>query len=490
MAIHPLQLPAETQTSQPSSRPGADFLSRRWLKLCLFLAGDIAGLSVAYYGAVLIAKAIFRVPELALGPTGYPLLFVPFCAAIFYVMDGYGAVELRRPEREIELAFKAVSFSLLSLLATNAIVLKGEVFSRYFILLWWMLSLGIILGIRFGLRGAYAWLWRRGWGRNRALFFGEACELEHFERLLSLQHHRAYYLIGNPVTSHNLHASARTRPLADFERWQELVHKERVQVAILGHSLHNSIFHREAVAYCCSRGLNVVLLGNTTHPNGIHQELDYFTGSAHLSPASQWSNSVQRFCKRSIDIFFGVIGSAITVLITPLIALLVTLEDPGPVFYRREIVSNSGKRLWHWKFRTMVRNADAILQNNSSLRSKFAENHKLEDDPRVLRVGRFLRKYSIDELPQLFGLLSGDFSLVGPRGISFDESERYGDFLTKRLSVKPGITGYWQVMGRQLISYEDRVRMDEFYIDHWSIWLDLYIIGRTFGKLLRPEGAY
>jgi len=489
MAIQPLEISAVVQALEPSPDPSADFLSRRSVKLALFMLGDIISLTLAYYAAVRLSKVIFHVAQAAFGPSTYPLLFVPFCAGMFYVMDGYGVVELRRPEREIELAFKAVSFSLLSLLATNAILLKGEVFSRYFILLWYLFTLGTVLCIRFGLRSAYGWCWRQGRGRSRALFLGELEELEHFQRLLSVQHHRAYCLATAIVPPHLAAPEEATR-LIELTHWKSVTEENKVQVVVIGRSMHKSFCQAEMITYCQLRRLNVVLLGNVPRLRAIHQELDYFTGSTYLSSASLWNSGVQRFCKRCIDLFFGVIGSLITVLLTPVIALLLTVEDPGPVFYRREIVSGCGKRLWHWKFRTMVQNADAILQKDPELRAKFAENHKLQHDPRVLRIGRFLRKYSIDELPQLFGLLSGSFSLVGPRGISSEESVRYGGFLAKRLSVKPGITGYWQVMGRQLISYEDRVRMDEFYIDHWSSWLDLYIIGKTFGKLFRPEGAY
>src|SRR5690242_20796661 len=113
----------------------------------------------------------------------------------------------------------------------------------------------------------------------------------------------------------------------------------------------------------------------------------------------------------------------------------------------------------------MVRDADQELQSNAALKQEFDQKYKLEQDPRILRVGRILRKYSIDEFPQFFSLLSGRLSLVGPRVISREETARYGEFLPKRLSVKPGMTGYWQVMGRQTTTYDERVNMDEFYVD-------------------------
>src|SRR5262249_3818156 len=132
----------------------------------------------------------------SLGPPVYPLLFVPFGAAALYLMDGYGMAELRRPERELQLSFKAVSFCLLFLLAANAILLKGDTFSRYFILLWYMFALGFVLCVRFTLRGAYSWAWQHGRALSRAVFIGQARELESFRQLLAVQRHKAYHLVG------------------------------------------------------------------------------------------------------------------------------------------------------------------------------------------------------------------------------------------------------------------------------------------------------
>jgi len=198
----------------------------------------------------------------------------------------------------------------------------------------------------------------------------------------------------------------------------------------------------------------------------------------------------QMIAKRLIDLVFGVVGSIITLLLAPLIGILINLEEPGPVFYRREFVSEDGTTRYYLKFRTMLCEADTILASDPQLKARFVGNYKLREDPRVLRVGRLLRRYSIDEFPQFFSLLTGQLTLVGPRVICREEKDRYGEFLSKRLSVKPGITGYWQVMGRQTTSYEDRIRLDMFYVDHWSIWLDFFIIAKTFGAIVRPEGAY
>ena len=208
------------------------------------------------------------------------------------------------------------------------------------------------------------------------------------------------------------------------------------------------------------------------------------------APAPLRRTWAHRFSRCLLDYGVGLIGSVITILLTPIIALVLKLEDGGPVFYRSEFVDCDGCVRYYLKFRTMTPDADQRLRNDPALKRAFDLKYKLEDDPRVLRSGRFLRRYSIDEFPQFFSLLSGRLTLVGPRTISREETRRYGELLPKLLSVKPGMTGYWQVMGRQNTTYQQRIELDMFYIDHCSLALDLRIVALTFWKVLRAEGAY
>ncbi|MBO8132141.1 MAG: sugar transferase [Candidatus Marinimicrobia bacterium] len=170
--------------------------------------------------------------------------------------------------------------------------------------------------------------------------------------------------------------------------------------------------------------------------------------------------------------------------------LLIWLESGGPVIYLLKVIGKVGIEFDAFKFRSMKINADEILDTNPQLKRAFEKNYKLKDAPCLTRVGRFMRRYSLDEFPQFLNVLKGQMSLVGPRMIVKSELEKCGQWARKRLSVKPGgITGFWQVNGRQNTSYEERVRMDMFYIDHWSIWMDIIIV-KTVWKVLKREGAY
>jgi lipopolysaccharide/colanic/teichoic acid biosynthesis glycosyltransferase len=150
----------------------------------------------------------------------------------------------------------------------------------------------------------------------------------------------------------------------------------------------------------------------------------------------------------------------------------------------------NGKQFHALKFRTMAVNGDEILEKYPELKEELKKNHKLRNDPRITRIGAFLRKYSLDELPQLFNVFKRDMSLVGPRMISPEEVAMYKQFDMNLLTVLPGITGLWQVSGRSDISYDDRVRLDMYYVRNWSLWLDLQLLFQTIPAVLKGRGAY
>ena len=193
--------------------------------------------------------------------------------------------------------------------------------------------------------------------------------------------------------------------------------------------------------------------------------------------------------KRFIDISLSVFGIIVLLPVLLIIALCIKLDDGGSIFHFREIIGEKGRRFYALKFRTMIPDADSYLVKHPELLRKFQKNMKLERDPRVTRMGKFLRKTSLDELPQLFNVLVGQMTLVGPRIIHPSELPRFGKYAQKRLSVKPGITGLWQISGRQHISYDERVLLDMQYIDTRSFIVDLTILVKTLKVFIVHTGA-
>jgi Undecaprenyl-phosphate galactose phosphotransferase WbaP len=205
-------------------------------------------------------------------------------------------------------------------------------------------------------------------------------------------------------------------------------------------------------------------------------------------------SDLQQRLKRAMDYFIILLFSPLLLPLIGLLALLIKLDSPGSVFYNQYRLGQYGKKIKVWKFRTMVSDADQVLEHYLKLhpdyRQEWEANHKIKNDPRVTRVGKILRRFSLDELPQLWNVLSGEMSMVGPRPIVDDEKRYYASCLRLYMQVKPGLTGLWQVSGRNDVSYEKRVQLDEYYVRNWSIWLDLYILARTFFAILGGKGAY
>jgi lipopolysaccharide/colanic/teichoic acid biosynthesis glycosyltransferase len=200
--------------------------------------------------------------------------------------------------------------------------------------------------------------------------------------------------------------------------------------------------------------------------------------------------------KRLFDVAFSLTILIVFAPVYLLLIVLIALSSRGPIFYVQERVGKNYKPFGCIKFRTMVRNADEVLlemmETSPGLRQEFQSNFKLRRDPRITRIGRFLRMTSLDEFPQFLNVLKGDMSVVGPRPVVTEELERYGKYADRVFSIRPGITGLWQVSGRNDIPYPRRVQIDVYYVNFRSFLMDLWIISRTMGVILFPKdnGAY
>lgn len=218
---------------------------------------------------------------------------------------------------------------------------------------------------------------------------------------------------------------------------------------------------------------------------------------AILDPSVKTTGKYQNMARKRLQrdvkgAFDFVVAIALLVVLSPLFVLIsisIKLDDGGPIFFRRRVFGQKGG-FDAFKFRTMIVNAEALLESDPELRKEYKQNFKLKKDPRITRTGVWLRKYSLDELPQLFNVVCGQMSLVGPRMSTREELERCGITRELILRVKPGISGYWQVNGRQDVTFEEHVAMDVYYVENWSLWLDIGILLKTPLKAISGEGAY
>lgn len=201
-----------------------------------------------------------------------------------------------------------------------------------------------------------------------------------------------------------------------------------------------------------------------------------------------------RLVKRAFDLLLSILLMPIIALLLAMIGAVIALTSGLPVFYRQERIGQYGRTFKIWKFRTMKTDADCVLaqwlRDNPTARLEWQQTHKLKNDPRITALGRFLRKTSLDELPQIINVLTGEMSLVGPRPIVHAERAKYADRFAFYTAVVPGVTGLWQVSGRCDVSYAVRVKLDEHYVRTWNIAKDLHILVRTPRSVFCRHGAY
>lgn len=231
---------------------------------------------------------------------------------------------------------------------------------------------------------------------------------------------------------------------------------------------------------------NVDLFSHT-NPNTYVQQM---AGYSVISFALKTMDSRRLLIKRLIDILGALVGLAITALITPFVALAIKIDSPGPVFFSQTRIGKNGRRFKIWKFRSMYMDAEARKKELEVRNEVKGLMFKMEDDPRITRVGKFIRETSIDETPQFLNILVGDMSLVGTRPPTEDEFEQYNGYYRRRMSITPGLTGLWQVSGRSDIQdFEEIVKLDLEYIDNWSLALDIKILFMTVFAVLGRKGS-
>jgi len=417
---------------------------------------------------------------------------IPLWLVIFAVAGLYDGHNLLGGTREYALVFHAVSAGMLVVIL--ATFLRPDlVIARGWVLVSWVLAFLFVAAGRFFARRAVYLLRRRGWFLSRALVIGANDEARAMGEQLASWHTSGLELVGF-VDPRGASAGRVVRGLfvlGDLEAVDGLVARFGVEELIIATSalsrdelvdLFRRYTPRQDVQLRLSSGLFEVM---TT---GLAIKELAYVPLINVQPVRL--TGIDTVLKASLDygLALGLLALGAPMLL--LLAAIVRLDSPGPVLHRRRVLGLGGRPFDAYKLRTMHADGQARLVGRDDLRRELADSHKLRDDPRVTRVGRILRKASLDELPQLVNVLRGEMSVVGPRMISPEEHSRYGRWDMNLLTVKPGITGLWQVSGRSDISYEERVRLDMNYIRNWTIWLDLQILLQTIPVVIRGRGAY
>ncbi|HKN37377.1 MAG TPA: sugar transferase [Terriglobales bacterium] len=410
-----------------------------------------------------------------------------------YVLGAYRQVELRRPRDLATDVVKMTALGLLSLL-TGLFLFKGEYVSRSFLLAFAVMQFLLLAGNRWLLLVGGTWFRTRPGRLRHFVIVGTstgarelASLLEEGERFgLSLL---AFVYTGDQQPSPPLGLRG-TYSILPKERLSELLHNHIVDEVVFAVGKEDLLSLEPLMQQCEEEGVHMRVQLDFLPQGFSHVFVEHLSHVPLLTFASAPQNEFALFFKRVIDL---VISAVTLTLLSPLfliLAVLIKLTSSGPVFYRQTRCGLGGRKFTLLKFRSMVADADLLLLHMGDLNEVDGPVFKMRNDPRCTTVGRWMRMFSLDELPQLWNVLRGDMSLVGPRPPLPHEVEQYEGWQRRRLRIRPGLTCLWALEGRSRLEFDRWVKLDLLYIDNWSMWLDFKILLKTIPAVLSGRGAH
>lgn len=462
--------------------------------LALLLSDLLVGLcflGVAFGGSVFTEPGRQSVTEFAdvmlTGVVPSLVLWIVL-RSLLGLYPGYGM----DPAQELRLQTYS---SVLTLAVVSIILFTTEMGGLFFHLL--PLGIfGLVLAVPV-FRGGTKWVLRRAnlWGKP-VIVLGEADAVTRLVRTMirdKEQGFRPVAVFSEPEDSGKEMVPEDVPYLGSLENAPMFAHASGINTAILAVRGLRQAHTDELADWASTKFERVIVVPSMTGLTTSAIAARDLSGVLGVEVKHNLLDPRARRIKKAIDLFGVMVGG---LLISPILlafVVLIKLDSPGPVFFGHVRVGTGGQRFRCWKFRTMRQDAETtlaeILEKDPSLHQEWLSSHKLHTDPRITHVGRFLRKTSLDELPQLWNVLRGEMSLVGPRPIVDAEVSKYVESYNLYLRVTPGITGLWQVSGRSNTSYQRRIEMDAYYVRNWSVWLDLIILFRTAMTVLLQRGA-
>ncbi len=370
-----------------------------------------------------------------------------------------------------------------------------------------IMSLGITLALFFARQGTTARLipiWFGGIAFAFLLFKDELVRFVTRSKLTEGKYRRRFLLVGTRDETTRMKFDLKKHSQEEIElilerdlgemaisELVELLHEHSINGVIVGARYANFEQVEQVIHACELEGVEVLLVAEFFRPQISRTSFDDFYGRPVLVFRTTPGGSWQMVLKQVLDFVLALLMLVLLLPLFVLVGLLIKITSPGPILFRQERSGLNGRPFTMYKFRTMVTNAEQLKHELAAMNEMSGPVFKVTNDPRVTPIGRALRKFSLDEFPQLYNVLRSEMSLVGPRPLPVDEVKRFHDLAhRRRLSVKPGLTCLWQVRGRNNVcDFRDWVRLDLEYIDNWSFWLDLKILCRTVPIVLTGSGA-
>jgi Undecaprenyl-phosphate galactose phosphotransferase WbaP len=413
---------------------------------------------------------------------------------IFWLMELYPGIALN-PVEEMRRVLYAVSTGHLVILAITYLFKSAETYSRAVFVITWVLTVVLVIVCRTTVRVILA---KKHWWGVPAVILGAGetgqLVLQTLRKTPS-SGIKAAAILDESLEQRPPHGQPADECFSGGLEWAPILAKNyRLSYAIV--AMPELPFKQ--TSFLLSRYAkdfrHLLIIPDLTGMTTLGVCTRDLGGLIGLEISPKLVNRFPQFGKRVLDLGVAGLGGLVLLPFFLLICLCIRLSGPGPIFYGQRRIGRGKRPFTAWKFRSMVANADAVLADHfercPELQAQWRQDHKLRRDPRITRLGRFLRRTSLDELPQLWNILRGEMSLVGPRPIVEGEIEKYGAVFSLYTQVRPGVTGLWQVSGRNNTTYQERIDFDEYYVRNWSVWLDVYILGRTVKAVLLADGAY
>lgn len=412
---------------------------------------------------------------------------------VFRFSGLYNRENLLSGPEEYAIVFRATTISMLFVVVLGFLQ-PIFIIARGWLLMSWLFSFLLISMGRFLLRRAVRQLRRFGFFVSRAVIIGANDEGLMLARQLSDWRYSGLQILGF-IDKKILPSEAPLegmQVLGNMDLLDHMIEKYEIDELILASS---SISSRDRLLeifqkYGVSDEVNIRMSSGLYEIITTGLKVREFAFVPLVCVNKVRLTGLDNLLKILLDYGATILGLIVLSPILLLIAIVIKLDSPGPVLHRRRVMGVNNRQFDAFKFRSMRIDGDEILARSPELQKELAEKHKLKDDPRITRVGNFLRKYSLDELPQLFNVIRYEMSLVGPRIIHPDEMSEYQRWGLNLLTVRPGLTGLWQVSGRSDLTYQERIRLDMHYIRNWSIWLDFQLLWQTIPAVIRGRGAY
>ena len=437
--------------------------------------------------AFLLSRLLWR-GSLPVSPNRTAL--AAFVAALtVLVFRAFGLYEVHRHSSAEEFRRIMLAVSLVVTTTVSLTFWTQQLLSRFWLLLWWVLTLTSVTVARRLWHGRVRRRRSRGALRFRTLLVGgneEAAQLA--ERMAADT--SSFGVLGHVFPHDAAHGPSGPHVLGFVDELPELVQRHRVDSVVVASTATPPADVEKVLKLRRLAGVDVWVTANFPRCLPTRLSIRPVGGFMALSMRSPRLTGLQAAAKRTLDLILSAVGLLVSLPVWLLVAAAIKLTSPGPVLFHQERVGRHGERFTMLKFRTMVLDAERRLEALRDRNEADGVLFKLRQDPRVTSIGRWLRRWSLDELPQLVNILKGEMSVVGPRPPLPQEVAAYEDWQLDRLEVPPGLTGLWQVNGRSRLTFDEYVRLDLYYIENWSLAYDLFIIAKTIPMVLASRGAY